>query len=98
MTAPSVPLAVWLIAAFDPVLIAVAVWFGWHADQAGKLVVAVLAAIVASVLVGWFLAVIGVPWIAPAGGDHATLLPVRFGAAIIWSGLAFLLARKRRAR
>ena len=36
MTPPDVPLAVWLLGAFDPVLIVVAVWLGWRADQVGK--------------------------------------------------------------
>ncbi len=41
MQTPSVPFAVWLLAAFDPVLIAVAVTLGWKASQFGTVFIAV---------------------------------------------------------
>ena len=43
-TVPVVALWDWLPAAFDPVLILVAVWLGWRADQFGKILIAAIAA------------------------------------------------------
>lgn len=99
METPSVPLSVWPLAAFDPVLIAIACYLGWKADQYGKIAVAVIAALAASVLVSWGMTRLGVPWIAPVGGERPMLLPVRFVASVIWASLAYGAARwARRAR
>jgi hypothetical protein len=51
LTAPAVPFAVWIWAAFDPVLIAVAVTLGWRADQKGKIFIAAIAALGITLLV-----------------------------------------------
>lgn len=93
MAPPSVPLSVWLLAAFDPVLILVAVWLGWKADQLGKVFVAAIAALVASVLVSWLLTRVGIPWVAPVRADLPTLFPVRIIAAILWAGGAYAVRR-----
>jgi hypothetical protein len=90
---PSVPLTVWLLAAFDPVLILVALWLGWKADQLGKVFIAAIAALAASVLVSWVLTSIGIPWIAPIRADLPTLFPVRIAAALIWAGGAYAVRR-----
>ncbi|WP_372425493.1 hypothetical protein [Salinarimonas chemoclinalis] len=95
METPSVAAAVWLMAAFDPILIVVAAYFGWKADQAGKLVVAVIAALTAAVLAAWAITSLGLPWIAPVGGDHPSLLPVRTVAALVWSSAAYGIRRMR---
>jgi hypothetical protein len=94
MIATPFALANWLPVAFDPVLILVAVLFGWKADQAGKLIVAVIAALAASVLVGWIMgtlgvSVLGLQWPGAIGGEQFLLLQVRAFAALLWSGLAF---------
>ncbi len=91
MTPPSVPVSVWLLGAFDPVLILVAVWLGWKADQLGKVFIAALAALAASVLVSWIVSSIGIPWIAPVRADLPTLFPVRIASALIWAGGAYTL-------
>ncbi|GGK22414.1 hypothetical protein [Salinarimonas ramus] len=93
METPSVATAIWLMAAFDPILIAVAGYLGWKADQAGKLVVAVIAALMAAVLAAWAITAVGLPWIAPVGGEHPSLLPVRTIAALVWSSAAFGIRR-----
>jgi hypothetical protein len=36
VTTPNVPFSVWIEGAFDPVLILIACWLGWKADQFGK--------------------------------------------------------------
>ena len=91
MTPPVVPASVWLLAAFDPVLIAIAVVLGWKADQFGKIFIAAIAALAGSVIVSWAITAVGLPWMAPVGGDHPTLLPVRTGAALIWAGGAYFV-------
>ena len=89
METPSVPLSVWPFAAFDPVLILVAVWLGWKADQFGKVAIAVIAAVGLSVLVSALVARLGIPWIVPVGGERPTLLPVRTIAAALWASAAY---------
>ena len=89
MTPPSVPLSVWLLAAADPVLIAVAVTLGWHATQAGKIFIAALAALAVSVLFAWAVTLAGLPWMAPVGREHPTLLPVRTISALLYAGAAY---------
>lgn len=96
MSAPSVPLATWLLAAVDPVLIAVAAILGWKADQLGKVFLAVIAAVAASVLVGWALTALGLPSFAPVARDAPMLLPVRSVAALVWAVSAY--AARRLAR
>lgn len=93
MTPPVIPASVWLLAAFDPVLIAIAVILGWKADQFGKVFIAAIAALLGSVLVSWAISALGLPWMAPVGGDNPTLLPVRTIAAFLWATGAYA-ARK----
>ena len=99
MTGPSVPFGVWILAAFDPVLIAVAVYLGWKASQAGKIVVATIAALGASLLFDWATTALGLPTLAPLSGAGPTLLPVRSVAALVWSACAYAahMALRRRA-
>ena len=66
MTPPSVAFSVWIWAAFDPVLVAVAVVLGWRASQAGKVFVAALAALGVTLLVNWILTLVGIPSLAAA--------------------------------
>ena len=89
MTPPSVPLATWILAAFDPILIMVAVVLGWKADQFGKVFIAVIAALGISSLAAWLLTSVGVPWLAPMSRDAPTLFPVRAVAAVIWASAAY---------
>ncbi len=93
MEAPSVALAVWILAAFDPVLIAVAVVMGWKANQLAKLFIAAMAALIASVLAGWAITALGLPWMAPVGRDYPLLLQVRTIAALAWASIAFFSRR-----
>ena len=93
MEAPSVPLSVWPLAALDPVLIAVAIVLGWKASQFGKVFIAVIAALAASVLFAWFITSLGLPWPAPVGRNVPTLLPVRTVAAFLWASLGYVLRR-----
>lgn len=94
MTTPSVPFAIWIWAAFDPVLIVIAVYLGWKADQAGKIFIAAIAAIGATMLIDWLLTAIGVPVFAPVSRGGPMFLPVRSVAALAWAGLGYLLRRR----
>ena len=93
MTAPSVPFAVWIWAAFDPVLIGVAVYLGWKADQAGKIFIAAIAALGASLLVDMALTALGIPWFAPLTRTGPMLLPVRSIAALGWAAAGYTARR-----
>jgi hypothetical protein len=95
-TVPVVHLWDWLPAAFDPVLVIVAVLLGWKADQFGKVVIAAIAALGISALVSWALSSIGIPWIAPIRSDALTLFPVRVVAGLLWATGAY--AARRAAR
>ncbi len=92
-TVPVVTLWDWLPAAFDPVLILVAIWLGWKADQFGKVMIAGLAAFGVSVLVSWVVSRLGLPWVAPVRSDGLTLFPVRLVAAMLWASGAFAARR-----
>lgn len=89
MTPPSVPLATWILAAFDPILIAVAVVLGWKADQFGKIFIAAIAALGISSLAAWIVTSAGVPWLAPLSRDAPTLFPIRTIAAVLWASAAY---------
>ena len=98
METPSVATSVWLLAALDPVLIGVAVFLGWKADQFGKVFIAVIAALVASVLAAWAVTAFGLPWPAPVSRNAPTLLPVRTIAGVLWASLGYGLRRALRHR
>jgi hypothetical protein len=96
VTAPSVPFAVWVWAAFDPVLIGVAVYLGWKADQAGKIFIAAIAALGAALLVDMALTALGIPWFAPLTRTGPMLLPVRSIAALAWAAASYTARRLAR--
>ena len=90
---PVYPVSVWIVAAFDPVLIAVSAYLGWRADQFGKIFIAAIAGLAVSALFSWAVTAIGLPWPAPLGRDLPTFFPVRIVAAFLWA-LAGYGARK----
>jgi hypothetical protein len=96
VTAPSVAFSVWIWAAFDPVLIGVAVYLGWKADQAGKIFIAAIAALGASLLVDMALTALGIPWFAPLTRTGPMLLPVRSIAALAWAAASYTARRLAR--
>jgi hypothetical protein len=95
MIAPSVPFTTWILAAFDPILVVVAVYVGWKADQAGKIFIAAIAALGASLVLDWVLTLLGLPMLAPVSRAGPMLLPVRSIAALAWAGAAYLVSRRR---
>ena len=93
---PSVAFSTWLLAGFDPVLIVVAVYLGWSADQVGKIAVAVIAALAVSLPVAWVVTGVGLPSPAPIGRDYPTLIPVRGVAAVGWATAGYVTKRLAR--
>jgi hypothetical protein len=89
VTPPSVPFAVWVWAAFDPVLAIVAVYLGWRADQAGKIFIAAIAALGVTLLADWLLTLVGIPLLAPLASGQPTLFPVRAVAALLWAAIGY---------
>ncbi len=89
MTPPSVPFSIWIWAAFDPVLIAIALTLGWRADQKGKIFIAAIAALGITLLVDWFLTIMGAPIPAPLSRSGPTLFPVRAVAALAWAAIGY---------
>jgi hypothetical protein len=93
MIAPSVPFGDWILAACDPVLLLLALFLGWKADQFGKVFIAAIIALVVAIGVAWLFHMLGVPWPAPIGGELPMLLPVRTVAALVAAILGYC-ARK----
>ena len=89
LSSPAVPFSIWIWAAFDPVLIAVAIVLGWRADQKGKVFIAAIAALGITLLVDWLLTLVGLPTVAPLSRAGPTLFPVRAGAALVWAALGY---------
>ncbi|MBV9078734.1 MAG: hypothetical protein JO048_14800 [Methylobacteriaceae bacterium] len=94
MSPPSVPVSVWIWAALDPVLIAVAIYLGWKADQLGKIFIAAIAALGIALLVDALLTRLGIPWFAPFSRERPLLVPVRYVSAFLYAGVAFGLRRR----
>ena len=93
MSPLSIPFSTWILAALDPALIAVALYLGYKADQAGKIVIAAIAALGASLLFDYLLTSIGIPLPAPVSRTGPMLLPVRSLAALLWSAVGFAVGR-----
>lgn len=84
-----------LLAFLDPAVIAIGLWMGWHASQAGKLILAGLAAGLAGVVLSFLLRFVGISWFEGGyyfGGAHALF---RVFAGFAWA-LAGYLARRAR--
>lgn len=63
-----------LYAFIDPLVVGIGGWMGWHADQAGKLILAGPSAALAGIAMGFFVHQIGGSWFEGGfvfGGAHA---------------------------
>ena len=96
MSVPYYPWTVWIWAAFDPVLVLLALYLGWTASQFGKVFIAAIIALAVSVLASWAIAAAGIPWPAPVSHDGPTFFPVRTLAALLWATLGFSARRLAR--
>lgn len=93
MSPPVIPFATWIWAALDPILIVVAIYLGWKADQAGKVFIAAIAALGIALLVDALVTSLGIPWFAPLSRDGPMLLPVRAVGALAWAIVAYYAHR-----
>lgn len=87
----------WVIAlAFlDPAVVVIGLAMGWKADQAGKLILAGLAAGLAGVALSFALRSVGLGWFEGGysfGGAHAFF---RVLAGFIWAVVGFAARRSR---
>jgi hypothetical protein len=77
------------LAFVDPLVIAIGLWMGWHADQAAKLLLAGLAAALAATLASFLVRFVGLSWFEGGfyfGGGHAL---ARFVAGTLWAALGY---------
>ena len=81
-----------IYAFIDPVVVAIGLWMGWHADQKGKLILAGLLAGLAGTVTGFVADLLGLGWFEGGflfGGAHAFF---RVLAGYLWA-IAGYLAR-----
>ncbi len=98
VSVPYYPWTVWIWAAFDPILVGLALYLGWTASQFGKVFIAAIIALAVSVLASWAISAIGIPWPAPVSHDGPTFFPVRTIGALVWAMVGFLARRAIRPR
>jgi hypothetical protein len=84
---------VMLLAVLDPAVILIGLWMGWRADQAGKLILAGLAAGLAGTALSFVLRFVGISWFEGGyyfGGAHALF---RVIGGFAWAVLGYLAHR-----
>jgi hypothetical protein len=93
---PFDPWGIVQVALLNPVVIATALWLGWHADQWQKVFVAGFAAAFAGAVAIWLAAFVGLVEVRGFGGESGV-----FVASMIYgwclAGIAFAFSRSRRA-
>lgn len=95
MTAGPVELStVALVAALNPVAIAVAILMGAKADQASKLPIAAFAGAVAGVAVVWLLAALHIEWIAKPARAAGGIFVLGLVFDLAWAALGFRFFKK----
>lgn len=90
---PFDPWSLVLIAALNPVVIAVAVVMGRAADQWQKLIVAGFAAAFAGSLALWLAAFIGLVSVKGIGGE-AGVFVLQFVIGLGWASAAYMVRRR----
>ncbi len=83
------------IAVFNPAIIIVAFFLGYHADQWQKLIVAAFAASLAGFILYWLVVAVGLMPVHALGGEAAVFL-MGFFLGLLWASLGYWLARRRR--
>ena len=87
------PLTLLLLAAVNPVVIAVALVMGRNADQWQKLPVAAFAASVSGFSPFWLGGQVGLFAIHAIGGE-AAIFTLQFAFGLVWSALGYFLLRR----
>lgn len=78
-----------LIAALNPVVIAVAAWMGMKASEAPKIVIAAFAAALAGVIPIWLLAEMRLEFIAKPARAAAGIFALQFLFGLVWAWLGY---------
>lgn len=91
---PFDPAGIVIAALLNPVVLVVAIWLGWHADQWQKILVAGFAAAMAGALAVWLATAAGLVTVRGFGGVSGV-----FAASFIWgmvvAGIAYGISRAR---
>ena len=92
---PFDPLGIVLAAVLNPVVIAVALWLGWHANQWQKVLVAGFAAAFAGSIALWLATAVGVVTVRGFGGMSGVfaasfvfgmvLAAIAYGVRRVWT-------------
>ncbi len=91
---PFDPAGIVLAAVLNPVVIVVALWLGWHADQWQKLLVAGFAAAFAGSIALWLVTAIGLVTVRGFGGMSG-VFAASFVFGMILAGIAYSVRRRR---
>ena len=94
-TIPVDPKLVVLIAALNPVVIAVAAWMGSKADEVQKILIAAFAGAAAGVALIWLLAELRFEFIAKPARAAAGIFVLQFLFGLVWAWLGYRFGRAR---
>jgi hypothetical protein len=91
---PFDPAGIVLAALLNPVVIAVALWLGWHASQWQKILVAGFAAAMAGAIATWLAAAVGLITVRGFGGVSGVfVVSLIFG--MLLAAIAYAVRRQR---
>jgi hypothetical protein len=91
---PFDPAGIVLAALLNPVVIAVALWLGWHANQWQKIIVAGFAAAFAGSIAVWFSTAVGLLTVKGFGGVSGVFVAA-FVFGMLLAGIAYAVRRAR---
>jgi hypothetical protein len=84
-----------LLSFVDPVVVAIGLWMGWHADQPGKILLAGLAAGLAGIVVAAVLGLVGLTWMTGGVPFYRPHVLFRVIAGFLWAAIGYGARRVR---
>ena len=84
-----------IVAAVNPAVFVVALWFGARSDQWQKVPVAAFGAAIAGATLVWIAARFGIGNFARLGRAGAGLFVAQFFVGLVWAALAFQFGGRR---
>ena len=90
---PFDPAGIVLAAVLNPVVIAVALWLGWHADQWQKVLVAGFAAAFAGAIALWLATALGLVTVRGFGGMSG-VFAASFVFGMVLAAIAYAVRRR----
>jgi hypothetical protein len=91
---PFDPAGIVLAAVLNPVVIIVAIWLGWHANQWQKILVAGFAAAFAGSIAVWFATAVGLMTVRGFGGVSGVFVAA-FVFGMLLAAIAYAVRRSR---